>query len=186
MGTLYINLFGGPGVSKSSTAALLFARLKFSGENAELITEYAKDKTWEEDHDDPEDIQISPAKLCQPYTTGKQLFRQFRVKGKVDYAITDSPLLTGIFYGGFGTGLNWELSVVEQFNLFTNLNILLVRSPQDHKYNPKGRTQTEEEAKEIDKKAENLLKNYNIPYHKVVVYKDGIHVEEILELIKKF
>ena len=42
-----INLFGAPGVGKSTGSACVFADLKKEGVNAELISEYAKDKTWE-------------------------------------------------------------------------------------------------------------------------------------------
>ena len=46
--TLVVNLFGVPGAGKSTGAAYIFAMLKMYGINAELITEYAKDKVWEE------------------------------------------------------------------------------------------------------------------------------------------
>lgn len=45
MPTLVVNLFGGPGSGKSTGAAYVFARLKMLGYNAELVTEFAKDKT---------------------------------------------------------------------------------------------------------------------------------------------
>ena len=44
---LVINLFGVPGSGKSTGAAYIFSRLKMAGINAELITEFAKDKVWE-------------------------------------------------------------------------------------------------------------------------------------------
>lgn len=44
---IVINLFGGPGSGKSTGAAYIFSQLKMKGINCELITEYAKDKTWE-------------------------------------------------------------------------------------------------------------------------------------------
>ena len=40
-----INLFGGPGCGKSTGAAYVFSKLKMLGVNAELTSEYAKDKT---------------------------------------------------------------------------------------------------------------------------------------------
>jgi len=49
MKTLIVNIFGSPGVGKSSFAADLFARLKYSGISSELVTEYAKRLVWEED-----------------------------------------------------------------------------------------------------------------------------------------
>ena len=42
-----INLFGGPGCGKSTAASYIFSKLKMLGINAELATEFAKDKTWE-------------------------------------------------------------------------------------------------------------------------------------------
>lgn len=45
--TLVVNLFGVPGAGKSTGAAYIFSCIKMAGVNAELITEYAKDKVWE-------------------------------------------------------------------------------------------------------------------------------------------
>ena len=45
--TLVVNLFGVPGAGKSTGAAHIFSCIKMAGVNAELITEYAKDKVWE-------------------------------------------------------------------------------------------------------------------------------------------
>ena len=43
-----VNMFGVPGAGKSTGAAFVFAKLKMMGINAELISEFAKDKVWEE------------------------------------------------------------------------------------------------------------------------------------------
>lgn len=43
-----VNLFGEPGAGKSTGAAYIFSALKMHGINAELVTEYAKEKVWEE------------------------------------------------------------------------------------------------------------------------------------------
>ena len=45
---LVVNLFGAPGAGKSTGAAYIFSKLKMAGINAELVTEFAKDKVWEE------------------------------------------------------------------------------------------------------------------------------------------
>ena len=68
---LVINLFGGPGCGKSTQAAYIFSRLKMLGLNCELVTEFAKDKTWEHN---------SKALSCQPYVFGKQSYRLDRCK----------------------------------------------------------------------------------------------------------
>lgn len=43
--TIYVNLYGGPGSGKSTTAAGVVSQLKLLSINAELVTEYAKDLT---------------------------------------------------------------------------------------------------------------------------------------------
>ena len=51
--TLIVNLMGGPGTGKSTHAGGTFYRMKRSGINCEYIQEYAKDKTWSEDVQQP-------------------------------------------------------------------------------------------------------------------------------------
>ena len=45
---IVVNLIAAPGSGKSTIAAGVFEELKWEGVNAELITEFAKDKVWEE------------------------------------------------------------------------------------------------------------------------------------------
>ena len=44
---IIVNLFGVPGAGKSTGAAYIFSKLKMRGIEAELITEFAKDKVCE-------------------------------------------------------------------------------------------------------------------------------------------
>lgn len=174
--TLFVNLFAGPGAGKSTTAAGLFYKLKTNHFNAELIQEYAKDKVWAEDF---------KTLSFQPYILGKQLYRQFRVMNQVDVAVTDSPVLLSHIYQGFGWVDGADDVLLKQFNLFKNLNIMLVRDTIAHPYNPKGRTQTENEAKDLDFKILNMMKYFDLKFHSVVVSKDGAHIDEILDLVKQ-
>ncbi len=153
--TLFINLIGGPCCGKSTLASGLFYRLKRIHINCELIQEYAKDKTWSED---------KGTLQCQPYVTGKQYYRTIRLLDKVDIAVTDSPFILGLLYKGIGCNEAWCSGVVESFKGLNNLNILLIRNSEHHRYNPLGRSQTKEEAilKDIESKA--LLDKENIPY----------------------
>ena len=41
---LLVNLFGTPSAGKSTGAAYIFSQLKLKGINAELVTEFVKDK----------------------------------------------------------------------------------------------------------------------------------------------
>jgi nicotinamide riboside kinase len=158
--TLIVNLISGPGTGKSTMSGGLFYRMKRTGINCEYIQEYAKDKTWSED---------KQTLLCQPYVTGKQFYRTSRLLNKVEVAVTDSPVITGILYQGFGCTPSWEKWAIEAFNEFNNLNIFLVRNTKNHPYNPKGRSQKEEEAIEKDNEARAILDKYNIPYEVVEI-----------------
>src|ERR1700751_1971546 len=84
---LICNIFGGPGVGKSTTAARIFVGLKDLGINTELATEFAKDKSWEGAHS---------TLACQPYITGTQIWRIERLaQAGVAVIVTDSPPLMG-------------------------------------------------------------------------------------------
>ena len=85
------------------------------------------------------------------------------MKDKVDVVITDSPILLSIIYDKTGNKYFSDL-VLNQFNNFDNRNYFIERTTV---YNPKGRLQTEDEAKEIDKVLLDLLKDCNIEYDSV-------------------
>lgn len=174
METLYVNLFAGPGTGKSTTSFGLMHKLKSQGINSELIQEYAKEKVWGEDF---------KTLSFQPYICAKQLFRQYRVMNQVDVAVTDTSLLFSLIYTSFGCTDSFKATVVEQFNLFSNLNFFIARNLDDHKYNPSGRMQTLEEAIVKDNQIYTMLQEYNIPFHVTTFQKDGSHVEEIFEII---
>lgn len=80
---LVVALMGPPGAGKSTLAAYIFAKLKMLGVNCELVTEFVKDKVWENN-----DTALSN----QVYVFAKQYYRLSRCAGKVDCIITDSPL----------------------------------------------------------------------------------------------
>ena len=70
---LVVNLFGVPGAGKSTGAAYIFYRLKSAGVNAELVTEFAKDKVWEENDE---------VFKNQAYIFGKQSSQNLEIKWK--------------------------------------------------------------------------------------------------------
>ena len=148
-----INLFAGPGTGKSTTAAGLFYLLKLKGINCELVHEEAKEFTWEE-------RQMTLG--CQPYIFAKQMRNLWRLKGKVDYAITDSPILLSLAYAVSG---EWPASfndyVVDQFNAFENVNFFLTRSKP---YQMVGRSQSFEEAIALDRKIIKILLDNDVSY----------------------
>ncbi len=133
---LVVNLFGAPSAGKSTGAAYIFSRLKMLGVNCELVTEFAKAKTWENGNDVLND---------QLYVFAKQAHSLYRLKDKVDVIITDSPLLLSLVYGQPHYPHFDEL-VKSVFYEYENVNYYLMRTKT---YSRVGRSQTEVESNEI-------------------------------------
>lgn len=138
--TLIVNFLGGPGSGKSTNSARIFAALKDLNYNVELVTEYAKDLTWGESYNVLRD---------QIYVFGKQQHRIWRLDGKVDIILTDSPLLLSTVYGESETSKEFKDLVVSEYFRRPTINIMLNRVKQ---YNPKGRNQTLDEAIGLDER----------------------------------
>ena len=148
--TKIINLFGGPGVGKSTTAAALFAEMKYQGKNVELVQEYIKEGVWEG--------RSEKFFAAQEYIFAKQNWKLSRLIGEVDYIVTDSPLLLSLIYKNDSYPPSFDEFVLHTFNQYDNFNICLKR---DKEYNGAGRFQTEKEAKKIDVQINRfLLLNY--------------------------
>lgn len=150
-----VNMFAGPGVGKSTTAAGIFALLKMHDVECELVTEYAKDLVWEERNFTVEN---------QLYLFAKQHHRQWRLKDKVDLIITDTSLLLNNIYGKLYNRFDSEIMydfVLEEFNKYDNINFYIERIV---KYNDEGRFQTKEQAEQIDNCIKEYLDENNINY----------------------
>lgn len=153
---LCCNLFGSPGAGKSTMAALVFAKLKMLGINCELVTEFAKDKVWENNN---------TALANQVYIFAKQYYRLDRCADKVDVVITDSPLALSPFY-------NRDKDIHEPLKQlaykisqkYNNLNYFLKRVK---KYNPIGRLQTEKESDEYAIRIKEMLKANGISFKEI-------------------
>jgi GTPase SAR1 family protein len=167
---MYINLFGGPGVGKSTIAAGLFHFMKRNGYSVELVTEFAKDLVWE---DRTSTLQI------QPYVSMKQFRNLARLQDKVDYVITDSPIIKDSVYARrFAPELPQSYHELLNFlhrYLGDSINILLIRS---HNYETNGRLQTETEAVELDKELKFLLELNDIDYYEVEP-----HIDDVIEAV---
>lgn len=150
---LVVNLFGAPGAGKSTGAAYIFSKLKMAGVNAELITEFAKDKTWEEN---------MAALDNQAYIFGKQSYRMSRCRDKVDVLITDSPLFLSVLYNHDEVlGEDFNKVVLNVFNSYDNINFFVRRTKP---YNPIGRNQTEAEAAKLSAELEFKLDKVGLDY----------------------
>lgn len=171
--TIVVSLSGGPGTGKSTSAADIFAQLKWAGVNAELVPEFPKELVWEERMKTLQD---------QVYVFGKQLHRLNRLIGKVDVIVTDAPIINSIVYKPDHLSDTFTKLVLEMNDLFNNKHYFLIRKKG---YNPKGRYQTEDGAKEIDNITRDLLDRYKIEYTVKEGTPEGVQeiVKEILEIL---
>lgn len=150
---ILVNLFGAPGAGKSTGAAYIFSQLKMLGINAELVTEFAKDKVWEE----------SKAVFNnQAYIFGKQYFRISRCADKVDVVVTDSPLLLSVVYNTDPVlGEEFNQVVRKVMDSYDCANFYITRTKE---YNPVGRFQSESESDAIADEIQQLLEEEGIDY----------------------
>lgn len=143
---MIVNLFGGPCVGKSVIASELFVAMKKENYNVELVNEYAKELTYEE--------RFNILDQDQLYIFAKQHRKILRLKDKVDFIITDSPLLLSIVYAGLNLNNIFDEKtfkdlVVNINNKYNNLNVLLKRN-STYRYKKEGRYQDEKEAIIVD------------------------------------
>lgn len=151
-----INLFAGPGASKSTTRAVLFGNMKYASMNVEETTEYAKDLTWEDSTNVLSD---------QLFVIANQNRRLDRLRNKVEWVVTDSPLLLSIHYASPDyLPANFNNMVFELWDTYENYNFLLNRVKP---YNPIGRSQTLEESTAIDGLIEKMLMDKHLPFWRV-------------------
>ena len=155
-----INFYGGPGSGKSTAAAGLFYNMKIAGYNVELTDEFAKECVWEGN---------IPMLQDQLWVLGHQHRKILRLADKVDYIITDSPvLLSPIYRCRYGESLYSELidkMALECYNLYkNNINFMLGRQGD---FEQKGRAQDLEESLEIDAAIVNQFETLDIQYIKL-------------------
>jgi len=179
--TKIINLFGGPGIGKSSIASGLTYKLKKKHITCDNPYEFPKLLAWDENHSAIRD---------QLFVLANQHRGIVKSYGKVDYIILDSPILLSLTYKSFYKsneypatlyGEQFDELVLDIYNRYDNINIVLKRSKGNH--NNSERYQNLEESVELDNVIENSLKDNNLPYHTLNV--DGKTVKNILKLILK-
>jgi len=169
-----VNILGGPGIGKSTVATGVFALLKMHEVDAEYISEFAKDLTWEKSLYSLRD---------QYYVWAVQNHSVWRLIPYVDVIITDSPTIMSLVYGEH-TMDEFKQVVLKMFNSYNNINFLLKRITE---YVPTGRNQDLQEACIIDEKIENSLIDNEIEYITTDCNHDSINdvVSIILSMLGK-
>lgn len=175
--TQIINLLGAPGTGKSTNAAGLFYELKTQNKKTEYIQEYVKDWAYEERKIDSYD---------QIYFLAKQIRKETLLFNKVDYVITDSPVIMNQVYTKkycseylynavkYATEYYYKQSAADGHK---HINILLKRIKP---YQQVGRYQTEEESDELFIDIKNLLVELNVEF-----YECNADKNEIMKFLKE-
>lgn len=140
-----INLWAGPGAGKSTTAAGLFNLMKLAGLKVELVTEFAKDLTYQRDYG---------SLTNSLHLLGEQDQRLRRLVGHVDWCITDSPLPLSNAYAGAEYGEWFHAAVTGAYSRYTNWDFLVLRVKDYQHY---GRNQTASQAMALDNVIANLF-----------------------------
>jgi deoxyadenosine/deoxycytidine kinase len=142
--TTVINLIGGPGIGKSTLAAELYAKMKRKHMNVEMVREVAKEWALE-------GRQIGPFE--QLSILGEQIKRESSLFNKVDYIVTDSPVLLGAFYLEYNHNQDFMNKPILDYYYFAQTNgvkFINYKLPRINPYDTKGRFESEKEATDID------------------------------------
>lgn len=177
--TTIINLYGGPCAGKSTGAAHLFHKLKTLGANVELVREYVKSWVWEARKFSTYD---------QLYFLGKQIRQESLLFGKVDWIITDSPVLMNLYYAQKYCPLVISEGVraatlayyhQSEDDGHKHVHVFLNRTKP---YLSHGRFQSEDEAKEIDDEVRKVMRHLKFPF--IETTSEEADLEVLLETIK--
>lgn len=153
-----INIFGGPGVGKTTLMYYLTYRFKQAGIRAEAVGEAARELIY--DHSPL----VTPPILSdhQFVVSAMQFERLQRLKRhKIAVAISDSPLLQGLAYATPDEQKQLTPIIDTMNRSFLNRYIFVKRTPGD--YDAESRVQgTESEAARFDARIKALLDTRNI------------------------
>lgn len=149
--TILVNFFAGPGAGKSTLSLKLAGELKFQGYTCEFASEFAKELVYANELEKLKN---------QEFVTGEQMRRIELYRNKVDFIVTDSPVLLGAIYGD-SISEPFRKKILDFYKTFNNLNFYVIRSKP---YERTGRLQTEAEAKQKDCEIRDLLSKYGLSF----------------------
>lgn len=142
--TVVLNLLGGPSSGKSTLAAELYAKMKHKCLKVEMVREVAKEWAWE-------GRKIGP--FDQMAILGEQIKRESSLYGKVDYIVSDSPVMLGAFYFEYNHGRGFMNNMVKEYYYFAEekgIKFVNIRLRRTKEYEQSGRFETLDEAIKID------------------------------------
>jgi len=167
-----INIYGGPGVGKSTTALHLVAELKKRGINADYVSEYAKELVYAKNLD----------KLDGSIQNQREIFHEQKSRLDItlagaEVAVTDAPLPLNAVYLKEKSN-SYIQDVLKKYNEYKNFNIFIERDLSTP-FETEGRIHNLKESIEKDAEIISMLYANRIPFQRF----DRNNIAEIAETI---
>lgn len=159
--TIVINAFAGPGAGKTTSCLEVAEKLKKQGFVTEYVQEYAKELVYDNNF-----IMLDGHYEHQFAILNEQMKRINRLYGKVDFIVTDSPILLNNTY--LNEDKNTEVysaysdSVNKLYGLYNNFNYFVERDTSV--FEKEGRIHNLEQSIAIDNELKNMLHNNQIDF----------------------
>lgn len=159
--TIVINAFAGPGAGKTTSCLEVAEKLKKQGFVTEYVQEYAKELVYDNNF-----IMLDGHYEHQFAILNEQMKRINRLYGKVDFIVTDSPILLNNTY--LNEDKNTEVysaysdSVNKLYGLYNNFNYFVERDTSV--FEKEGRIHNLEQNIAIDNELKNMLHNNQIDF----------------------
>lgn len=159
--TIVINAFAGPGAGKTTSCLEVAEKLKKQGFVTEYVQEYAKELVYDNNL-----IMLDGHYEHQFAILNEQMKRINRLYGKVDFIVTDSPILLNNTY--LNEDKNTEVylaysdSVNKLYGLYNNFNYFVERDTLV--FEKEGRIHNLEQSIAIDNELKNMLHNNQIDF----------------------
>ena len=159
--TIVINAFAGPGAGKTTSCLEVAEKLKKQGFVTEYVQEYAKELVYDNNL-----IMLDGHYEHQFAILNEQMKRINHLYGKVDFIVTDSPILLNNTY--LNEDKNTEVysaysdSVNKLYGLYNNFNYFVERDTSV--FEKEGRILNLEQSIAIDNELKNMLHNNQIDF----------------------
>ena len=159
--TIVINAFAGPGAGKTTSCLEVAEKLKKQGFVTEYVQEYAKELVYDNNL-----IMLDGHYEHQFDILKEQVKRINRLYGKVDFILTDSPVLLNNTYLNEDKGTNDYVAYCENvkkiYTLYDNFNYFVERDKSA--FEEEGRIHNLEQSIVIDDELKNTLHNNQIDF----------------------
>lgn len=179
--TKVVNFFAGPSAGKSTSALNLAGWMKERRMNVEYVPEFPKDLVWNERVPEMDD---------QLYLLGEQHHRIYMQSGKLDWIVTDGPILLGLHYckeygmskfktlDRFEDWIRWygafQQMTYFSHNFYNNVNFYVDRG--DRQFIQEGRNQDEATSRAIDTSVKDILDDWSIDYFVIKNWREAIDI----------